>query len=209
MGSNITHRIAQTSEVENMSKTEDREEISRMYSKSLPHKEQAIFGTKECNRTPLARNLSAESSKRILIVDDEKYIRDILSEILSTMGFEVVVASNGNEGLELFHRDCFDLVLTDLQMPGMDGWTLALRIKDESSNTPVVLITGFDREGIMEKLKGSCVDCAVFKPFGLEDIERTVQKILSKPPSKNSACTSTTNASLISSRAVQNPGPFP
>ncbi|MBA7708509.1 Regulatory protein AtoC [subsurface metagenome] len=115
---------------------------------------------------------------RILIVDDEKAIRDILSEMLSVMGFEVVVASSGNEGLHLFLNDSFDLVLTDLKMPGIDGWTLALYIKEKSPKTPIVLITGEEKGGIMEKLEGSCVDSVMFKPFRLEDIQETVQNML-------------------------------
>lgn len=115
---------------------------------------------------------------RILIVDDEKAIRDILSEMLSVMGFEVTVASSGNEGLNLFSRNSFALVVTDLQMPDMDGWTLALRIKDKSPNTQVVLITGEEKRRVMEELEGSCVDSVVFKPFMLEDIQETVQIML-------------------------------
>jgi two-component system capsular synthesis sensor histidine kinase RcsC len=115
---------------------------------------------------------------RILIVDDAKATRDALSNIFSVMGFKVDVASNGNEGLNLFSKNSFDLVITDLQMPGMDGWNLAFRIKDKSPNTPVVLITGSEKEAVMEKLKGGCVDSVLFKPFRLEDIQEMVQKML-------------------------------
>jgi CheY-like chemotaxis protein len=115
---------------------------------------------------------------KILVVDDSKAIRDLLSNILSLMGFHVAVASNGNEGLHLFLTNSFGLVLTDLQMPGMDGWTLALHVKDKSPDTPVVLVTGEEKKGIMEKLKGSCVDSVLFKPFRLEDIQEMVQKML-------------------------------
>jgi two-component system capsular synthesis sensor histidine kinase RcsC len=115
---------------------------------------------------------------RILIVDDAKATRDALSNIFSVMGFKVDVASNGNEGLNLFSKNSFDLVITDLQMPGMDGWNVAFRIKDKSPNTPVVLITGSEKEAVMEKLKGGCVDSVLFKPFRLEDIQEMVQKML-------------------------------
>ena len=67
--------------------------------------------------------------RKILVVDDEKGVRDILSEILSRMGYEVAVACNGGEGLNLFWTRTFDLVMTDLTMPDMDGWTLAFHIK--------------------------------------------------------------------------------
>jgi CheY-like chemotaxis protein len=116
--------------------------------------------------------------RKILVVDDSKAIRDLLSNVLPFMGFHAAVASNGNEGLHLFLSNSFDLVLTDVQMPGMDGWTLALHVKDKSPDTPVVLVTGEEKKGIMEKLKGSCVDSVLFKPFRLEDIQEMIQKML-------------------------------
>lgn len=115
---------------------------------------------------------------KILIVDDAKAIRDILSKALPLMGFEAAVASNGNEALNLFLTNSFDLVLTDLEMPDLDGWTLAIRIKDKSPNTPVVLITGSEKKAVMERLKGSCIDSILFKPFTLEDLQKTVQTML-------------------------------
>lgn len=115
---------------------------------------------------------------RILVVDDKENIRGILAQMLSSMGYEVITASGGIEGLNLFLKSAFDLVLTDLEMPGMDGLTLALRIKDKSPHTPVVLITGSGNGAVMESLKESCVDSVMFKPFTLEDIQKTVQNIL-------------------------------
>lgn len=122
---------------------------------------------------------------KILIVDDSKDIRDILSKVISLMGFEAAVASNGNEALNLFLTNSFDLVLTDLEMPDIDGWTLALHIKDKSPNTPVVLITGSEKEAVMERLKGSCIDSILFKPFMLEDIQKTVQIMLDERLEEN------------------------
>ena len=115
---------------------------------------------------------------KILIVDDEKAIRDVLSDTLSFLGYEVTVASSGHEGLSLFLNDSFGLVFTDMHMPGMDGWALAHHIKDKSPDTPVVLITGSEKETVMKKLKGSFVDTVLFKPACLEDIQETVQRLL-------------------------------
>jgi CheY-like chemotaxis protein len=122
---------------------------------------------------------------KILIVDDAKAIRDILSKALPLMGFEAAVASNGNEALNLFLTNSFDLVLTDLEMPDLDGWTLAIRIKDKSPNTPVVLITGSEKKAVMERLKGSCIDSILFKPFTLEDLQKTVQIALDERQREN------------------------
>ncbi|UCG66547.1 MAG: response regulator [Deltaproteobacteria bacterium] len=115
---------------------------------------------------------------KILIIDDEKAIRDVLSDTLSFLGYEVTVASSGHEGLRLFLNNTFGLVFTDMHMPGMDGWSLAHHIKDKSPDTPVVLITGSEKETVMKRFKGSFVDAAIFKPASLEDIQKTVQRLL-------------------------------
>ncbi len=115
---------------------------------------------------------------KILIVDDEKAIRDVLSDTLSFLGYEVAVASSGHEALSLFLNNSFELVFTDMHMPGMDGWSLAHHIKDKSPDTPVVLITGSEKETVMKRFKGSFVDTVIFKPLSLEDIQKTVQGFL-------------------------------
>lgn len=114
----------------------------------------------------------------ILIVDDESCIREILSWALRHMGFQVSVASNGFEALGMFMQGSFDLVLTDLNMPGMDGWLLAHKIKKSSPDTVVVLLTGEEPAMVREKLPGSWVDFVLFKPFRLEEIENAVRRLL-------------------------------
>jgi len=90
----------------------------------------------------------------------------------------VTVASSGHEGLSIFFNDSFGLVITDMHMPGMDGWSLARHIKDKSPDTPVVLITGSEKDTVMKTFKGSFVDTVIFKPLSLEDIQKTVQGFL-------------------------------
>jgi len=63
-------------------------------------------------------------------------------------------------------------------MPGMDGLNLASHIKDKFSDIPVVLMTGQAKEDVMERMKGNCVDDVIFKPFRLEDILKTAEKLL-------------------------------
>lgn len=130
---------------------------------------------KKPDRKSLVSSHKKKRRRRILVVDDEKNILDILSGILSIIGYEVVSAGSGHEGLNLFLKNSIELVLTDLNMPGMDGWTLAFHIKKKSPNTPVVLITGSEKGAVDEKLKRSCVDSVIFKPFILEDFRKTVQ----------------------------------
>jgi CheY-like chemotaxis protein len=146
--------------------------------KALPVIRQKPKMDKKPDRKSLVSSHKKKRCRRILVVDDEKNIQDILSGILSIMGYEVVSASSGHEGLNLFLKNSIELVLTDLNMPGMDGWTLASHIKRKSPNTPVVLITGSEKGAVDEKLKKSCVDSVIFKPFILEDFQKTVQRIV-------------------------------
>ena len=117
---------------------------------------------------------------KILIVDDEPTVRDALSDILSCLGYEVVAKGTGRDALRTFLDDSISLVLTDMDMPEMDGLTLAAHIKDKSPNTPVVIMTGFHREAVTEKLEGRFVDSIILKPFRLEEIENTLRTTLNK-----------------------------
>ena len=107
-----------------------------------------------------------------------KTVQDVVSEVLDFMGFEVALADNGVEALSLFLENSFDLVLTDLEMPIMDGWSLTHCIKERSPNTPVVLMTGADRETVLNKVKSAPIDSVIFKPFLLNDFQSTVQRVM-------------------------------
>lgn len=106
-------------------------------------------------------------SKKILVVDDDEILLDVVSQLLFRLGHEVESANNGDKGLHLFLQRQYDIVLTDFDMPGMDGITLAFHIKESSPNTMVILMTGHDRETIMGLIKDSAVDLTLFKPFDL------------------------------------------
>jgi CheY-like chemotaxis protein len=117
-------------------------------------------------------------SKRILVAEDDKTTKEMVARFLVLIGFEVALARNGLEALFFSLTTSFDLVLTDLEMPIMDGWSLASCIKEGSPNTPVVLMTGADRETVVKKVERQPVDSVLFKPFGLKDLQRTVEGAL-------------------------------
>jgi CheY-like chemotaxis protein len=123
-------------------------------------------------------NVGQAISGRILVAEDNKDIKDMVSRFLEYIGFEVALAGNGLEALSLFLNASFDLVLTDLDMPDMDGWGLTSCIKKRSPDTPVVLMTGEDRETVLRNAERWPVDSVIFKPFALEDLQRTVQGAL-------------------------------
>jgi two-component system response regulator VanR len=111
---------------------------------------------------------------RALVVEDDKNLQTVLSMMLDSMGFEVALAGNGLEALAVFVESSFDLVLTDLQMPLMDGSTLAHFIKKMSPNTPIVLLTGANKETVRSEAKSESIDSVIFKPFKLDDFEKKV-----------------------------------
>jgi PAS domain S-box-containing protein len=112
----------------------------------------------------------------ILVVEDEEEVRELLKDILTDGGHEVEFSSNGQKGLELFQEKKFDLVFTDLGMPGMSGWQVAEKIKQLSSDTPVALITGWEVKKKKQELKKNGVDVVVKKPFRVDEILRLVQE---------------------------------
>ena len=112
----------------------------------------------------------------ILVVEDEEEVRELLKDILTDGGHEVEFSSNGQRGLELFQEKKFDLVFTDLGMPGMSGWQVAEKIKQLSSDTPVALITGWEVKKKKQELKKSGVDVVLKKPFRVDEILRLVQE---------------------------------
>ena len=87
----------------------------------------------------VSSNAGQAISRRVLVAEDNKAIKYMVSSFLDFMGFEAALAGNGVEALSLFVESSFDLVLTDLEMPIMDGWSLTRCIKERSPNTPVVL----------------------------------------------------------------------
>jgi len=132
--------------------------------------------------------MQGHGGKKILIVDDEKAIRDILSDIFIYWGYKVAVAGSGSEALNLFLRRSFNLVLTDLNMPSIDGWSIAIQVKDKSPDTLVGLMTAQHTEDIIKKLEGSCVDFLLFKPFTLEDLGTKLRHYWSPGYEKKGHC---------------------
>jgi CheY-like chemotaxis protein len=115
---------------------------------------------------------------QLLVVDDDKTIRLLLSRMLSLMGYDVSLAGNGLQASTMFLTGCCDLVITDLEMPLMNGLELARLVKEQSPHTPVVVITGTCDDRDWEKLNTSCVDAVIPKPFALEEIKKAVQSFL-------------------------------
>ena len=113
---------------------------------------------------------------KILVIDDEPEIRELLVEFLDLLGYEGVMAGDGEEGLRLFKEAKFQLVLTDLGIPKLSGIEVAERIKSISPKTFVVLITGWGNE-----IKASSfVDYILTKPFKLDMLKTLLNKVFKR-----------------------------
>jgi signal transduction histidine kinase/CheY-like chemotaxis protein len=147
--------------------------------------------------TKLATNAPAEmpasltlvkksDSPRILVVDDEEYVRELLADVLRSEGYQVTLAENGNEALRLFEQHNFEAVFTDVGMPGMSGWELARAIREQDSTVPLAVITGWGEAVGSAEQEDAKVDWVVTKPFSIMRIEEIAMEISNRNSGRES-----------------------
>jgi DNA-binding NtrC family response regulator len=115
---------------------------------------------------------------RILVVDDDHAMRLALSESLESCGYDIVAAENGREALELFKKGKFDLVVTDMKMPGMTGIEVLRGVKELSPDIPVILITAYGTVGTAVEAMKEGASEFIMKPFSLDDLEAAAKHVL-------------------------------
>lgn len=119
---------------------------------------------------------STRLRRRILIVDDDRNILQMLDRMLSMRDFSVSTAENAEKAMENLKSDLFQIVLTDMNMPGMDGITLAGNIKADYPSTLVVLMTGEPEDEVERRLgKKPFVDSVLYKPFHLSELNKVIE----------------------------------
>jgi putative nucleotidyltransferase with HDIG domain len=122
--------------------------------------------------------LVLEDKPRVLVVDDERFIREILADFLAMEGFEVALAEDGRIALDELRRGAFDVVLTDLKMPNLGGLELLEHINREFPKTLTIIMTGFGTvETAIEAMKRGAHDY-VLKPFRADEIVQVVQRAI-------------------------------
>jgi len=123
----------------------------------------------------------ADDNLRVVCIEDEPEMIDLVRLILGRRGFDVVGANGGLEGLEAVRRERPNLILLDLMMPDMDGWEVYQRIKadEELRRIPVIVVTA--KAQSIDKVLGlhiAKVDDYITKPFGPQELLESVDKIL-------------------------------
>ncbi|MER3473871.1 MAG: hypothetical protein C4335_07520 [Armatimonadota bacterium] len=114
---------------------------------------------------------------RILCVEDKPLVREVIVEHLLRQGHTVEVASDGKQGLERFLASRYDLVITDLAMPVMNGEQLAVEIKKIAPNKPIILLTGFGDPRLAQNAYSDLVDCVLIKPVTLFALRQAIAKV--------------------------------
>jgi CheY-like chemotaxis protein len=120
-------------------------------------------------------------AKRILVIDDEDLMRQVIKEMLEVEGYAVTTAANGKEGLQLYQRELPDLIITDIFMPEMEGLETIRALQQDSSMVKIIAISGGGDRGMTSFLayaKRFGALCALQKPFSREDLIKSVREVL-------------------------------
>ena len=124
----------------------------------------------------------ASRSARILVVEDEPAVREVLVDVLEGQGHEVVACEGGTSALGRRDGLPFDLALVDLSMPGLSGWEVAKCLREAQPEVPIALVTGWGDQIDAGEARARGIDYLVAKPFGVDDITRLVAEILAGEP---------------------------
>ena len=117
---------------------------------------------------------------KILVVDDEEGARELFNTILSDEGYHVTLAVSGEDALDRLKTDAFDLVVTDIKMPGMDGLQLLQEIRKSGARSDVIMVTAYGE--VESYLKAMSLGAAEYinKPIRIKELKRIVHKVLTE-----------------------------
>jgi CheY-like chemotaxis protein len=115
---------------------------------------------------------------RILLVDDNHVVRDMLVDLVGSLGYRADAAASGVEALALFDRGQYDVVLTDLMMPGMSGWEVLAALRQRDPQLPIIILTGTPAIG---DPRAAQTGVAVLrKPIDVTALEATIKRMLAQ-----------------------------
>ncbi len=131
-------------------------------------------------------DLPVEGTECVLVVDDELVVRQMVQGILKPHGYRVHLAASGDDAVEMFPdlKDEIDLVLLDMVMPGMNGEATFRALRELSANVPVLLTTGFAKEGQSERLVQEGALGVLYKPYKSQALLRAIRKALNRAPAE-------------------------
>ncbi len=133
--------------------------------------------------------MGQENNRRVLYVEDDPEMIDLVTMILSRRGFTVKGAHGGRQGLELVNQENPDIILLDLMMPGMDGWEVYQQLKsnDNTKNIPVIIVTA--KAQAIDRVLGlhiAKVDDYISKPFRPQELVDSIEQVLARAKQQES-----------------------
>ena len=137
--------------------------------------------------------------RKVLVVDDDPVVGRSFDRVLSGKGYAVITASNGQDALNKLEAEDYDVVFTDIKMPGMSGLEMAERVKERRPWLPVVIVTGYGSPGNEARAEAAGVSGFLRKPLSPEMIEGSAQKALSE---RDATAHSVTEAAVIAPPAA-------
>ncbi len=115
---------------------------------------------------------------KILIADDERTVLLLIQRLLNANGYETAEAANGLAALELFQTQFFDLIITDLRMPRMDGMTFLHEVNKLEPTIPIIILTAYTPTENADEIMKNCTSVYMAKPFKADDLLNTVRCML-------------------------------
>ena len=120
--------------------------------------------------------MTDQVSMTVLVIDDDAHIRSSIGKFLIARGHTVIEAANGEKGVEVLESQAVDIVITDVKMPGMDGFEVLRRMRSIASEIEVIVITGVkESENAFRALREGAFDF-FSKPFKVEDLNAAIQR---------------------------------
>ncbi len=173
MGLSVVHGIVKSHR--GAVKVDSELEKGTTFSVFLPKAEHESAISQTDNQEPVPRGTG-----RILFIDDEEYIADMVSEMLTSLGYEVITHTSSVQALDIFRArpDMFDLVITDQTMPKSSGTELAEKLISIRPDIPIILCTGFNKTTVSKKAKALGIRHLIAKPFTMNEIACLVSRIL-------------------------------
>lgn len=124
--------------------------------------------------------LSDAQAIRVLIVDDQASNRELIAAQLATLGYEADMANSGSAALRCFNEQHYDAVMTDLNMPGMDGYTLAQCLRAQKAVVPIIAVTAHAAAEERARCESAGIDTVLLKPVLLDTIDQTLRRLVNE-----------------------------
>lgn len=124
--------------------------------------------------------MESRSPCRVLVIEDQQVLLRYLELMLKRAGYDVVVATNGRQGIQILETDSIDLVLTDFRMPILDGLDVLRYVQQSRQPVPVVLMTAYGAPGVANEALRLGAFAYIPKPFEFEELVQILQQAMAK-----------------------------